>query len=103
MYVRGNNVDDNGGSVWYRTISIEEDGDNDILSSSTNAAILARSAIEVETNFNEEMFRPTELFIATWDGVGYYNQKKDKVTSISLCAIFNKLYLTMETTLIPNV
>ena len=82
MYFRGNNVNDNGGSVWYRTISIQEDGDNDILSSSTNAAILARSAIEVETNFNEEMFRPTELFIATWDGVGYYNQKKDKVTYI---------------------
>ena len=83
MYVRGNNVNDNGGSVWYRTISIEEDSANDILSSSTNAAILARSAIEVETNFNEEMFRPTELFIATWDGVGYYKQKKDKVTFIS--------------------
>ena len=48
----------------------QEDSDNDILSSSTNAAILARSAIEVETNFNQEMFRPTELFIATWDGVG---------------------------------
>ena len=50
----------------------------------TNAAILARSAIEVETNFDVINFRPTELFIATWDGVGYYERKKDKVGLINI-------------------
>ena len=45
----------------------------------TDDAILARSAIEVETHFNENLFRPTELFIATWDGVGYFDRQKDKV------------------------
>ena len=50
----------------------------------TNAAILARSAIEVETNFDVTNFRPTELFIATWEEVGYYERKKDKVGLINI-------------------
>ena len=55
------------------------DGNNGEMLANTVDAILARSAIEVETNFNENMFRPTELFIATWDGVGYFDRQKDKV------------------------
>ena len=78
IFLRGNNVGDNGGSVWYRSISQEDSfGDSD---TDTNSAILARSAIEVETNFDVTNFRPTELFIATWDEVGYFDRKKDKVS-----------------------
>ena len=80
--IRGNNVGDNGGAVWYRSISQEDSGDDSEMD--TNAAILARSAIEVETNFDVINFRPTELFIATWDGVGYYERMKDKVGLINI-------------------
>ena len=57
----------------------KNDDINGEMVANTVDAILARSAIEVETNFNENMFRPTELFIATWDGVGYFDRQKDKV------------------------
>ena len=68
--------------MWYRTITgIGNDEDNNP-GVSANAGILARSAIEVETNFNEDNFRPTEVFIATWDGVGYYERQKDRVKYI---------------------
>ena len=63
--------------MWYRTISVENEEIN--TGASTDAAVLARSAIEVETNFDDETFRPTELFVVTWDGVGYFDKQKDKV------------------------
>ena len=66
--------------MWYRTIS-QEDLNGDIDSGvDTNAAILARAAIEIETNFEVNNFRPTEVFIATWDKVGYFDRKKDRVS-----------------------
>ena len=65
--------------MWYRTIS-QEDLNGDIDSGvDTNAAILARAAIEIETNFEVNNFRPTEVFIATWDNVGYFDRNKDRV------------------------
>ena len=70
--------------MWYRTISAIENNEDNNLASSSNAAILARSAIEVETNFDEDTFRPTEVFVATWDKVGYYERKKDKVSPFKL-------------------
>ena len=65
--------------MWYRTIS-QEDLNGDIDSGTdTKAAILARAAIEIETNFEVNNFRPTEVFIATWDNVGYFDRNKDRV------------------------
>ena len=60
-------VDTRGtGSVWYRE--------------STDTQLLAKARDEIRAAFiNQASFSPTSLFIATWDHVGYYNRRTDKV------------------------
>ena len=60
-------VDTRGsGNVWYMQ--------------TTDSALLAKATRYIQRGFvTEQEFTPTNLFIATWDRVGYYNQKTDKV------------------------
>ncbi len=54
------------GVVWYRV--------------SRDSSLLNRAASEVRASFSEAAnFQPEELFIVTWDQVGYYEQMADKV------------------------
>ena len=41
--------------------------------------LLAIAAYEIQTNFEED-FVPSLLFVATWDRVGYYNERTDLVS-----------------------
>lgn len=62
------------GKVWYRTTA--------------DANLLRRAQAEINSGFaGAENFMPRELFIATWDQVGYYEEKSNKVTTI-----FSKLW-----------
>ena len=55
-----------GGTVWYRETS--------------TSLLLSRFKDEIQAAFpNQREFTPTSLFIVTWDHVGYFNQKTDKV------------------------
>ena len=62
-------VDTRGaGTVWYR----ETD----------DAVLRARAADDVRVAFiSQSTFLPTQLFIATWDGVGYFDQRTDLVST----------------------
>jgi len=54
------------GIVWYRETSDPE--------------LLSRFENEIKQAFtNLRLFRPISLFIATWERVGYYEEKFDKV------------------------
>ena len=56
-------VDTSGtGKVWYR--------------STNDSALLAKAVNDIQSGQN---FTPSWLFIATWDHVGYYNRRTDKV------------------------
>ena len=49
-----------------------------------NAANLRRAANEIKEAYPYHVpndFKITSLFIATWEDVGYYDQKNDKVMS----------------------
>ena len=59
------------GTVWYRNAS-------DFTTLRRAAQTVRKGFPEMAVNFN-----PTEVFIATWDNVGYYEERSDKV-SISL-------------------
>ena len=62
-------VDTRGtGTVWYREVT---DMRSPLLA---NASDLIRSAF-----VGQQTFVPTSLFIATWDHVGYFNSRTDKV------------------------
>ena len=62
-------VDTRGtGTVWYREIT------------DLTSPLMARARDQIRGAFvNQRSFVPTSLFIATWDRVGYYNRKTDKV------------------------
>ncbi len=49
----------------------------------SSADLLDRATSEVSKYFPKQSrrFRAEELVVATWDGVGYYNNKSDKVTA----------------------
>ena len=54
------------GTVWYRE--------------TTDAALLRRFHDEIKNAFfTKEIFNPISLFIVTWDHVGYYDSRFDKV------------------------
>ena len=67
----------NGGTVWYR---IECD----------NSTLLKRAKYDVEWAFPGTGFQPNWLFIATWEKVGYYNQKTDKVSEYMSCYEYHR-------------
>ena len=60
-------VDTRGtGTVWFRETS--------------NEPLLIRARNEIRAAFvNQMSFEPTLLFIATWDHVGYYSSRTDRV------------------------
>ena len=57
------------GSVWYR--------------STQNATLLAKAANDIRL-LNGTIISPQWLFIATWDHVGYYPMRTDKVSATIL-------------------
>ena len=58
------------GTIWYRT-------END-------ANLLQKAKNEVQESFGSaQNFNPSELFIATWDQVGYFEEKTNKVNHIA--------------------
>ena len=62
------NVDTRGtGQIFYRQ--------------STDPSLLARATSEIQLIFKNVTI--TSLFIATWDAVGYYSRKTDKVNLIT--------------------
>jgi len=63
-------VDTRGtGHVWYRA--------------TTDTALRNEARELIRSGFiNQMTFNPDYLFIATWDSVGYYNQRTDKVSLI---------------------
>ena len=71
-------VDTTGtGTVWHRE-------DND-------PQLLARARDDIRAAFtNQSSFVPTQLLIATWDHVGYFNNRTDRVSQMylmpSLCS-----------------
>ncbi len=37
------------------------------------------AADKIESGFGSVNFRPSEVFVATWDRVGYYEERMEKV------------------------
>ena len=66
-------VDTRGtGTVWYQR--------------STDNALLNRASMDIRNAFPAQVaagFTATDLFIATWDRVGYFNRRTDLVSRIS--------------------
>ena len=66
-------VDSRGtGTVWYQR--------------STDNALLSRATIDIRNAFPAQAaagFIATDLFIATWDGVGYFSRNTDLVSRIN--------------------
>ena len=60
------------GNVWYRETSDSE------LIARARSDIMRDPLLFPEVDFST--FLPTSIFIATWDRVGYFNQKSDKVS-----------------------
>ena len=57
------------GTVWYKE--------------TTDQALLDKATDYIQQGFvMQQEFRPTHLFIATWDGVGYYERRIDKVNVV---------------------
>ena len=59
---------ENGGAVWYRESNAQED--------------IARARDDIRAAYEEARdsnFAPRSVFIATWDHVGYYSARDDKV------------------------
>ena len=75
------NVDISGtGQVFYRRTS--------------DPSLLARATSEIRAPFNmSEDFEITDLFIATWDAVGYYARGTDKVNTTIEKTMRRILYL----------
>ena len=69
------------GSVWYR--------------STRDPTLLAKAADDIQSLYGT--FSPQWLFIATWDHVGYFNKKTDKVRKMKLVV---QLILNNQSTLI---
>ena len=64
----------NAGDVWYRE--------------TTSQDLLTKANMQIQQAFPLQMpFTATHLFIATWDKVGYFDSKIDKVIVFSLLNI----------------
>ncbi|XP_048259530.1 nidogen-1-like [Haliotis rufescens] len=51
----------------------------------SNPTLLERAATSIQAHFRGQgTFEPTSLFIATWDNVGYFNSKFDKVNTFQI-------------------
>jgi hypothetical protein len=49
-------------------------------SETADRTLLQKAAEQVQRNFaGQDDFSPTNLFIATWDGVGHYDEKYERV------------------------
>ena len=55
------------GNIWYRNTN--------------DKGILERAKQQIENAFQVQDFNPSEVFIATWDQVGYYEEKDRKVNT----------------------
>ena len=61
--------------MWYR-----ETSDSELIARARND-IMRDPLLFPEVDFST--FFPTSIFIATWDRVGYYNQRSDKVSNVN--------------------
>ena len=68
----------NGGAIYYRA--------------TTNQALLDRASVHITGLFTQarQTFEATQLFIATWSRVGYYEEHTDLVAIIMECACLYK-------------
>ena len=57
------------GSIWYRV--------------DKNPELLQKAKKQVQESFMNSNFEPVELFIATWDQVGYFEERSNKVNVAS--------------------
>jgi hypothetical protein len=74
----------NGGFVHYRQ--------------STDPALLNMARDQIRVIFPEDFqtFTPTFLFVATWDHVGYYNSRTDKVGQQNLHLLLYEVTLPLK-------
>ncbi|KAG0718545.1 Nidogen-1 [Chionoecetes opilio] len=64
------------GTIWYRETS--------------DTGTMSRSKTEVQQYFSSAAdFSPTSAFIVTWDGVGPYNQRTDRINTYQLVLVTN--------------
>ena len=66
------------GKIWYR--------------STFDPLLLAKAKNDIPLVLSGPNFNLTWLFIATWDQVGYYNQKTDKVIITAECMYMHVIY-----------
>ena len=66
------------GNVWYRETSTS---DSELIARA-RSDIMRDPLLFPEVDFST--FLPTSIFIATWDRVGYYNQRSDKVSNVKI-------------------
>ena len=73
------NVDTRGtGTVWYH--------------GSTDNVLLSKASMDIRNAFPAQAdagFAATDLFIATWDRVGYYSRHTDLVCALIIASILN--------------
>ena len=70
----------------------------------TDPCLLARATSEIRAAFSDSSKATiTNMFIATWDSVGYYDRHTDKVCAIKLtvCSPTDLLYVPEVTYCIP--
>ena len=65
------------GAVWFR--SVVSDGST---VNPSDREVLTKAASDVRDHFGSEQFRPTEVFIVTWDQVGAFERDSSKVLFI---------------------
>ena len=65
-----------GGAVWFRSVVPGQQ----TAANPSDAAVLARAADDVQSKFGARGFQPTEVFVVTWDHVGYFERRDDKVS-----------------------
>lgn len=67
-------------AIFYSDVDCRASGEI-LYRSSTDPILLRRAQSELKSAFREAgQFLPSELFIATWNQVGYYEERKSKVS-----------------------
>ena len=81
------------GNVWYRETSDPE------LIARARSDIMRDPLLFPQVDFST--FLPTSIFIATWDHVGYYNQRSDKVSIVKIL-VYNTFCNLLKVSLPPS-
>ena len=81
------------GNVWYRETSDSE------LIARARSDIMRDPLLFPQVDLST--FLPTSIFIATWDHVGYYNQRSDKVSIVKIL-VYNIFCNLLKVSLSPS-